>query len=96
MSAVVVSGFLAAPAQRSSSNTRRWGRSALPPGRFRASTLRMLERRKQFRSLVVSYPELIRDPEQRLPRIAEFIGPGVDRAAMRAAIRPDLHRNRVG
>jgi hypothetical protein len=56
----------------------------------------MLERRNQFRSLVVSYPELIRDPEQRLPRIAEFIGPGVDRAAMRAAIRPDLHRNRVG
>jgi hypothetical protein len=39
---------------------------------FRDSTLRMLDRRKQFQPLIVGYPDLVRDPEPWLDRIATF------------------------
>jgi tetratricopeptide (TPR) repeat protein len=62
---------------------------------FRDSTLRMIERRKQFQALIVSYPDLVRDPEPWLERIASFLNGQVDPGAMAAAIRPSLHRNRM-
>jgi hypothetical protein len=62
---------------------------------FRDSTLRMLERRKQFQPPIVSYQDLVRDPEPWLDRIATFLDGTADPAAMAAAIRPSLHRNRV-
>lgn len=62
---------------------------------FRASTLKMLERQKHFKVLVVNYPELMRDPEPWLERIAAFLDGAVEAAAMARAIRQDLYRNRA-
>ena len=61
---------------------------------FRDSTLLMMERRKQFHVLIVPYPELVRDPQPWLDRIAAFLNGAVDPGAMAAAIRPALYRNR--
>jgi tetratricopeptide (TPR) repeat protein len=63
-------------------------------GNFRDATLRMMERRKQFQVLMVSYPNLIGTPQPWLERIAAFLNGAVDPGAMAAAIRPDLYHNR--
>ena len=62
---------------------------------FREATLRLLERAKHFEPLIVNYPDLVRNPDPWLERIATFLG-NVDPAAMASAIRPQLHRNRAG
>jgi hypothetical protein len=45
---------------------------------FRDSTLRMLGRRQQFQTLIVTYAELMIEPQPWLERIATFLGGPVD------------------
>ncbi|MBX3743870.1 MAG: alkaline phosphatase family protein [Verrucomicrobiae bacterium] len=54
-------------------------------------------RHPQFETLTVEYPELVADPGPWVDRLSAFLG--TERlphpAAMRDAVRPELHRNRV-
>jgi LPS sulfotransferase NodH len=53
-----------------------------------------LAARPGFQVLRVPYAELVRDPGAWVPRVAAFLGRGVDETGMRAAVDPSLHRNR--
>ena len=73
----------------------------LPPDRLMAvydQQLKAVEAwlaaRPGFTVLRVPYGELVRDPGGWVPRVAEFLGRTLDRAAMHAAVDPSLHRNR--
>lgn len=54
-------------------------------------------RHPQFETLTVEYPELVADPGPWVDRLSAFLGPErlPHPAAMREAVRPELHRNRV-
>lgn len=45
--------------------------------------------------LVVDYPDLVRQPQVWIPRIAEFLGHVPHPEAMAEVVRPDLYRNRT-
>ena len=73
----------------------------LPPERLMAVYEQQLKTvdawlaaRPGFGVLRVPYAELVRDPGGWVPRIADFLGQPLDRAAMHAAVDPALHRNR--
>jgi hypothetical protein len=75
----------------------------LPPERLMAVYEQQLKvvdawlaARPGFKVLRVPYAELVRDPDAWVPRAADFLGRGLDRTAMHAAIDPTLHRNRAG
>ena len=53
-----------------------------------------LAARPAFQVLRVPYRELVAEPDAWVPRVDEFLGGGLDRAAMRAAVEPALHRQR--
>jgi hypothetical protein len=63
----------------------------------RQLVLRGMRLNPHFQVLVVSYPELVRDPDPWIDKIAAFLGqerlPRPE--AMRAAVDPSLHRNRA-
>jgi tetratricopeptide (TPR) repeat protein len=61
----------------------------------RNQILRGLQNSKSFEVLVVDYPDLMRSREAWLPRIESFLSVLPSPAAMGAAIRQDLHRNRA-
>jgi hypothetical protein len=54
-----------------------------------------LAARPRFRTLEVAYGALVADPEPVVEKIDAFLGGGLDREAMRAAVDPHLHRNRA-
>jgi len=64
--------------------------------RHRRAVLTGMERSPAFDVMVVSYPDLVREPAAHASRIVDFLGP--DRVphpeAMLAAVDPALHRNR--
>ena len=73
----------------------------LPPERLMAVYEQQLKAvdawlaaRPGFGVLRVPYAELVRGPDAWVPRVADFLGRPLDRAAMRGAIDPALHRNR--
>ena len=45
--------------------------------------------------LTVSYNEVLRDPGPPVDAVNEFLGGGLDTAAMRAVVEPALYRNRL-
>jgi hypothetical protein len=57
--------------------------------------LRILQRSERVEVLEISYPELVANPEAGIDAIAAFL-PEAFRAgpAVRAAVKPALHRNR--
>ncbi len=56
-------------------------------------TLAHLRQRRDVDLLEIDYPALVADPDGQLPAIGAFLGETAPHlAAMRAAIRPDLHR----
>ena len=60
------------------------------------SLLRWLENRPGVSSLPVPYRELVHAPDEILPRIGAFLGdPALDWIRARAAVAPELHRNRA-
>lgn len=78
---------------------------ALPPGdderlgRVFAAQLeeakRWLERQPNLGWLALRHADLIADPEAQAARIDAFLGGGLDRSAMAAAVEPALHRVRA-
>lgn len=62
--------------------------------RHREWILEALKRSAGFELLVVDYPGLIREPEQWVPRIADFLGGVPEPSRMYGVIRPELYRNR--
>jgi hypothetical protein len=51
-------------------------------------------RQPNFAVLDVSYNELLEDPAEPVRQICEFLGNGLDAAAMRGVVEPALYRNR--
>jgi predicted AlkP superfamily phosphohydrolase/phosphomutase/tetratricopeptide (TPR) repeat protein len=60
----------------------------------RRGILEALKRTKGFELLIVSYPDLVRNPVEWIPRIVDFLGGVPDSNAMAEAIQPALYRNR--
>jgi hypothetical protein len=58
--------------------------------------VRHLETREDFRTLFVSYNQMFEKPREHVARLDEFLGGGLDRQAMVAAIDPTLYRHRRG
>jgi predicted AlkP superfamily phosphohydrolase/phosphomutase/tetratricopeptide (TPR) repeat protein len=56
----------------------------------------MLAQRRDTRLLVVEHRDAIADARGTAQRVNQFLGGGLDEAAMAAAIEPSLHRNRAG
>ncbi|MCC6355155.1 MAG: alkaline phosphatase family protein [Verrucomicrobiae bacterium] len=54
----------------------------------------LLRMRPQFHTLCLGHRETLADPGAAAERIARFLGQNLDVAAMAAAVRPDLHRQR--
>jgi hypothetical protein len=55
---------------------------------------RWLDARPRLRALGVPFADLIADPRRATERVAAFLNRPLDTIAMRAAVRPSLHRNR--
>jgi hypothetical protein len=55
---------------------------------------RLLERRRSFRTLSVSYREAVEDPEREARRMCEFLDRSMDIDRMVAIVDPQLYRNR--
>ena len=60
-----------------------------------AETERWLRSTPRFACLAVDYNELVANPQPHAERIAEFLGRGLDVAAMCAVVDPGLWRNRA-
>jgi len=78
-------------------------RSFREPERLRrafAQQLRRVEawiaRQPHVSALVVDYGRVVADPEAAARALADFLGVGLDVAAMAAAVEPALHRRRAG
>ncbi len=54
-----------------------------------------LARQQGFSVLYVSYRDAVRDPRAVAEQVSEFLGGGLDVAAMAAAVDPSLYRNRA-
>ncbi len=63
----------------------------------RDTILQSLERGQNFELLKIPFGELVRAPEEFIPRLVEFVGRErlPHAAAMAAVTRPELHRNRA-
>ena len=61
-----------------------------------AGARRLLARDPRFDVLYLRHEEVLRDPGSAAEQIADFIGGGLDVAAMAAAVDPALHRIRIG
>ena len=59
-----------------------------------SEVLGFLEAHKCFSVFFVNYNDLMRDPEDWIPRIAAFLRKDMDTAAMKAVVDPKLYRNR--
>lgn len=59
-----------------------------------SSTLRWMREREMFRVLETSYAELIAEPAKIAARVNDFLGGGLNEAAMAAAVDPSLYRNK--
>ena len=60
-----------------------------------AQTLARLRQRADVELLEIDYPALVADPDGQLPALQAFLGASVPHPGnMKAAIRPDLHRNK--
>jgi hypothetical protein len=55
-----------------------------------------MEGHPSFAFLRVEYAQLVAQPARAVAEIQRFLGPGLDAAAMAAAVDPSLHRKRVG
>lgn len=53
-----------------------------------------VRKQRNIRFIEVSYNQLLETPEQEVKKLAEFLGSGVDAAAMLNRIDPDLYRQR--
>lgn len=80
----------------------RLGRAALPRDKMKFAFANQIERfdawlakQPHIAALRVSYAALVADPPREAARINEFLGGGLDVAAMAAAVDPALYRNRV-
>ena len=62
--------------------------------RHLSEVLGFLEANSCFSVFFVNYNDLMRDPEDWVPRIAAFLGKEMDLEAMRAVVDPNLYRNR--
>ena len=62
--------------------------------RHLSEVLNFLEANSCFTVFFVNYNDLMRDPEDWVPRIAAFLGKEMDTAAMKAVVDPKLYRNR--
>lgn len=62
--------------------------------RHLSEVLSFLEANSCFTVFFVNYNDLMRDPEDWVPRIAAFLGKEMDLEAMRAVVDPNLYRNR--
>ncbi len=76
--------------------------AALPPDRLMAvygaqltQVHAWLAARPNFKVLVVEHADLLRDSAPQARAMNEFLGGGLDVAAMAAAVDPTLHRNRA-
>jgi hypothetical protein len=56
---------------------------------------RWLEGREAFAVCTVSYPELIRQPEETAAHVNAFLGGGLDEPAMVCAVDPSLYREKA-
>lgn len=62
--------------------------------RHLSEVLSFLEANSCFTVFFVNYNDLMRDPEDWVPRIAAFLGKEMDVEAMKAVVDPNLYRNR--
>ena len=62
--------------------------------RHLSEVLSFLEANSCFTVFFVNYNDLMRDPEDWVPRIAAFLGKDMDVEAMKAVVDPNLYRNR--
>ena len=62
--------------------------------RHLSEVLSFLEANSCFTVFFVNYNDLMRDPEDWVPRIAAFLGKEIDIEAMKAVVDPNLYRNR--
>ena len=62
--------------------------------RHLSEVLSFMEANSCFTVFFVNYNDLMRDPEDWVPRIAAFLGKEMDLEAMRAVVDPNLYRNR--
>lgn len=62
--------------------------------RHLSEVLSFLEANSCFTVFFVNYNDLMRDPEDWVPRIAAFLGKEMDLEAMKAVVDPNLYRNR--
>ena len=62
--------------------------------RHLSEVLSFLEANSCFTVFFVNYNDLMRDPEDWVPRIAAFLGKEMDVEAMKAVVDPKLYRNR--
>ncbi|MBO4553387.1 sulfotransferase [bacterium] len=62
--------------------------------RHLSEVLNFLEANSCFTVFFVNYNDLMRDPEDWVPRIAAFLGKEMDTEAMKAVVDPKLYRNR--
>jgi hypothetical protein len=61
----------------------------------RAEILRGLRHTPGFQVLIVDYPELVLAPEKWAGRLESFLAMPLPLEVMRAAIKPELYRNRA-
>ena len=62
--------------------------------RHLSEVLNFLEAHSCFTVFFVNYNDLMRDPNDWVPRIAAFLGKEMDTEAMKAVVDPKLYRNR--
>ena len=62
--------------------------------RHLSEVLSFMEANSCFTVFFVNYNDLMRDPEDWVPRIAAFLGKEMDVEAMKAVVDPNLYRNR--
>jgi hypothetical protein len=74
----------------------------LPPGKlaeiFQAQVLQVLtwvKAQPMIRTLELDYASVVADPATAASRVNEFLGGGLDEAAMTKCVNPDLYRNKV-
>ena len=54
-----------------------------------------VRQQKNFKIIYVNYNDIVADARPTVDRILEFLGNGLDRSAMLAAVEPKLYRQRT-